>query len=104
MSKSIAKKLLLQHWVHSREEDTDTEMVFRPANFQFPPSRGRVAFEFRSDDHYVESQIGPTDAPIQQHGEWKLLNDGSIVLNPTTKQERVLEISSVGKEKLVIKK
>src|SRR5262245_50526487 len=28
-------------WVHSREEDAGGVRVFRPADYQFPPSRGR---------------------------------------------------------------
>jgi hypothetical protein len=36
-------------WVHSHEEDTDDETVFRAADsgYAFPPSRGREALELR---------------------------------------------------------
>ena len=40
---------LIGSWVHSHEEDTATEQVFRRAHYAFPPSRGREALELRSD-------------------------------------------------------
>ena len=54
---------LLQHWIHSHEEDTDTEMVFRPASFNFPPARGRKGFELSPDGTLIDYRIGPTDRP-----------------------------------------
>ena len=44
MDKKDMNEVLQQEWVHSREEDTPTEMVFRPASYDFPPARGRKSF------------------------------------------------------------
>src|ERR1041384_5695638 len=49
-----------QHWVHSHEEDTDTEMVLRPAGYKFPPSRGRSSFELKPDGRTDELYVGRT--------------------------------------------
>ena len=37
MSEKVAEEALHQHWVHSYEEDTPAETVFRPAAL-IPPS------------------------------------------------------------------
>jgi hypothetical protein len=67
------------HWVHSHEEDTDEEMVFRPASHPFPPSRGRMAFELEPDGTYVERSPGPVDAPVEHRGEWSLEGDRLVL-------------------------
>ncbi|MGH2682681.1 MAG: hypothetical protein ACRDIX_05555 [Actinomycetota bacterium] len=96
---------LLQRWVHSHEEDTDTEMVFRPADFDFPPSRGRASFELRADGTVLERGIGPTDRPEEASGSWELEGDRSVVLRESaTGRERRLEIESLGRDRLVLHK
>lgn len=60
------------HWVHSHEEDTDDEMVYRPASYPFPPARGRTSFELRPDGSYVERSPGPVDVPVESKGSWTL--------------------------------
>jgi hypothetical protein len=65
---------LAGHWVHSHEEDTETERVFRPASYDFPRARrGRDSFELRPDGTYVERAPGPADAPVESgSGSWSL--------------------------------
>ena len=41
----VPPEVLQRAWVHSHEEDTGAEMVFRPAGYSFPRSRGRRSFE-----------------------------------------------------------
>ncbi len=101
-----SEEVLCQHWIHSHEEDTTSEMVFRPANFKFPPSRGRKGFELKAQGVLVATGIGPTDRPDETQGKWKLENAGRLVFYCTSGSEptRVMEISSVDKDRLVIKK
>jgi hypothetical protein len=64
-------------WVHSHEEDTPDEMVFRSADYAFPPSRGREAIELRPDGSYAGTVPGPVDKPVAgDTGEWALSDDG----------------------------
>ena len=71
--KRIDPAALRRRWVHSHEEDTEGERVFRPASYAFPPSRGRSAFELRADGSFGESAPGPTDRPEKtEGGRWKL--------------------------------
>ena len=75
----IPAGILCQHWVHSHEEDTETEMVFRPASHPFPRSRGRRSFELRPDGTFVEGPSGAerlggivlqlTTTAFDRHGE-----------------------------------
>src|SRR5256885_16207397 len=71
-------RLLNRRWVHAHEEDTDRQMVFRPAEVDLPPSRGRVAFELRPDGTFAESGIGPTDRPEAASGRGGL-EDGEKI-------------------------
>ena len=79
--KRIDPAALRRRWVHSHEEDTEGERVFRPASFAFPPSRGRSAFELRADGSFAESAPGPTDRPEEtEGGRWKLEGDRDMHL------------------------
>lgn len=106
MKKRASQENLHQHWVHSHEEDTDTEMVFRPATFKFPRSRGRKSFELRPGGGLVETEIGPTDRPEEIQGTWKLEGDDhlSFYTSQRTAPKRVMRISALGKDRLVIRK
>lgn len=92
-------------WVHAHEEDTETEMVFRPADRPLPPARGRTAFEIRPDGTYVEEGPGPTDKPEEKaSGTWSV-EDGDLVLAVQESGERrVLRIASAEPDRLVVKK
>ena len=68
-------------WVHSHEEDSEDELVFRPSTEPLPPARGRRSFELRPDGTYLESFPGPVDVPEAAGGRW-LLDDDNLVLRP----------------------
>jgi hypothetical protein len=72
-------RAIFKRWVHSREEDTEEIMVFRPATFEFPRSRGRNGFEIKEDGVFVLYTIGATDGPRAIRGTWKL-NDPDILV------------------------
>ena len=99
-------KVLTQRWIHSHEEDTPAEMVFRPASFDFPRSRGRSGFELRPDRSMVEIQPGAADQGAETTGKWALKNDGDLLFfKPDAKQSsRTLKIVSADKDRLVIAK
>lgn len=66
------KSALQGHWIHAHEEDTDGEMVFRPASHPLPPSRGRMRLDLRPGGAYVERSPGPVDVPEESRGSWSL--------------------------------
>jgi len=106
MSKKISTDVWPQHWVHSHEEDTDTEMVLRPASYNFPPSRGRTSFELKPDGCLIEHGIGPADRREQCEGRWKLEGGSSLAFyeGSKSKPHRVLRVVSSSRDRLVIKK
>lgn len=107
MAPKIAATALQQHWVHSHEEDTETESVYRPVSYAFPPSRGRKSFDIKPDGTVEEQGIASTDGGVETKGTWKLKDDDSTLAfysSGFAKPVRVMRIASVGKEKLVLKK
>jgi hypothetical protein len=104
--KNFDRNSLHKQWVHSHEEDTESGMVFRPASFPFPPSRGRTAFTLKPDGSLVEIGIGSTDRRQESQGTWKLEDDNSLSFygKAGTKPKRTMKIVSLDKERLVVKR
>ena len=101
----ISKKILCRHWVHSHEEDTETELVFRPAAYPFPPSRGRLAFELRADATARVTRPGSTDRPVRGCGRWALRGAVlEIEVPEDATRLRVHTIDSASAERLVLRK
>jgi hypothetical protein len=84
--------------MHSHEEDTDDEVVFRPASYRFPPARGRTGFDLKEDGSLVQHGIGPTDRQTQAAGRWKL--DGTTLKLGA----RAMTIVSLERNRLVLRK
>ena len=95
-----------KHWIHSHEEDTPSEMVFRPEGFPFPRSRGRVSFEPKSDHSLVQSGIAPCDGPQVSQGKWQMSPEGKLIFyrESPDKPTRVLPIVSATEQRLTVKK
>jgi len=99
-------KILGKRWIHSHEEDTDSEMVFRSADFDFPRSRGRTGFELRPDQSMVEIQPGADDRPEKTQGKWELQPGNKLVFfkKGSAEPSRSLKIISAENDKLVVAK
>ena len=105
MPEAAAPKDLFQRWIHSHEEDTGGEMVFRPASFPFPPSRGRTGFEFRPDHSLVEVGIAPADGPQEAAGRWDLRGKELLLYKGgDSKPFQTLRIVSIAADRLAIQK
>jgi hypothetical protein len=61
---------LVGQWMHSHEEDTPDAQVYRPADYPFPPARGRDGFEFRPDGELVYLGIARADGTEESTGRW----------------------------------
>jgi hypothetical protein len=103
---SLPAHIVGKRWIHSHEEDTPTEMVFRLENFPFPRSRGRVAFELRPDNSLVQIGIAPRDGPQVSQGKWQLSPDGKLIFidESTGKPSQVLHIVSATEDRLTVQK
>lgn len=102
----VPRSALVRRWLHSHEEDTETETVFRPDTFDFPPSRGRRGLELREDGVLVETAIGPTDALGEVVGEWELQSDDALVIRLPTQRgrDRTMRIMTAEPDRLVLGK
>ena len=69
---------LFKRWFHSQEEDADGILVYRPADYPFPPARGRTGIEFRENGEFVNYAIGPTDRTQATVGRWTDKGSGVI--------------------------
>jgi hypothetical protein len=79
--------------------------AFRPADYSFPPSRGRETFELRADGTFVGARPGPTDEPRQTEGAWVV--DGERLLireGGADPVERVMTIVEAEPGRLVLRR
>jgi len=96
---------LFKRWTRSPEDDTATSLVFRPADYPFPPARGRVSYEFAPGGELLYGGIGPTDRPTSSRGTWRLEEDGkTLVLHVPGEVEQTLKIESLSEEQLVVRR
>jgi hypothetical protein len=96
---------LCQRWLHSREEDTSTETVYRPASYSFPPSRGRSGCEFCADGTYKGIRVGPTDTSAVTEGTWRIEDENARRIRVDSDDtSRVLTIVSLNGDRLAIEK
>jgi|SRR5579864_5771389 len=101
----VAPGALQQRWLHSHEEDTAAEMVFRPASFAFGRSRGRAGFDLKPNGSLVEIGIAPADGPTESSGTWSLRGRQlQFFKTAETNPSRTLEIVSADRDRLVVKK
>jgi hypothetical protein len=98
------REAVLGKWVHAHEEDTDGEMVFRPASHPLPPSRGRTSIELRSDGTYLESAPGPVDAPVESTGEWALEGDRLVLAGEGDRPGHAWEVAAADGDRLVVRR
>lgn len=95
---------LAGHWVHSREEDSPSTLVYRPKSYAFPPARGRKALELAASGEYVEHGYGPTDRRTQSGAGRFRLDGDELVLTSRDGDERRLRVVEFGKGRLVLAK
>jgi hypothetical protein len=91
-------------WVHSHEEDTAGEMVFRPPDHGFPPSRGRLELALEPDGKFVELGPGATDRPEEAGGSWSLEDDTLVLSREGEGGARVMRIAAAEGDRLVVQK
>jgi hypothetical protein len=93
---------LLQHWMHSHEEDSGDVRVYRPADYEFPPARGRRGFELEPGGEAAIYGPGPSDRPEATTGRWEFSGAGSGSGRLKLGGEE-LEIVSVEPDRLVVR-
>ena len=97
----IDPEQLQGRWVHSHEEDTEDEIVYRAesSGYDFPRSRGREALELNPDGSYSGVVPGPTDKPEATGGGGWMVDGDTLVL-----PDRTLEVTGVEEGVLRVKR
>ena len=105
MAAKIDRRVLARSWVHAHEEDSETEIVYRPAGWALPPSRGRSGFELHADGSLVRIQPGPVDRPEARPGHWRVEDDRLVLEEaPEAGAPRSLVIVSATRDRLVLRR
>jgi hypothetical protein len=71
---------LLGHWMHAHEEDSVGVRVYRPADDDFPPARGRTGFALLASGELVYYGIAPADGPMTTPGTWAFIPPDQLLL------------------------
>ena len=100
MQNEIDLSILCQKWIHSHEEDTASESVYRPAAFAFPPSRGREEIDLRPDGIVQGQTAGPSDRRQSRSGSWTIENGMLKIILPTS--ERIWKVQELTDGKLIL--
>jgi len=106
LGRPIDVRLLCRSWLRSRQEDTDTEEIYRPVEFAFPRrERGRAGYQFNADGTVKRLGIGATDVPAVTTGVWQIADEKPdrvrIVVDG---RPQVLEIADLTPDCLAIRR
>ena len=96
-------KHLIGDWRHSHEEDSKGHMVFRPANHQFPPSRGRLAFKLLANGTANYCSLGAGDAPDEVNAKWTRTTGDELTIKSEGDALLKGKVIAAEPEKLVLK-
>lgn len=97
---------LLRRWLHSHEEDTPDVRVYRPADYAFPPARGRDGFEFRPGGEFIYLGIARADGTEESNGRWTIEAPARVRIDVDNEriQSFSLEVVSCDAETLKVKR
>jgi hypothetical protein len=91
---------IFKHWIYSHQDKDPRPAVsvFRPSDYDLPPSRGRRGFEIRRDGQFILYEIGADDRPIKRVGEFKVEGPNKIKVYLEGKNESSFSLGIVGFE------
>jgi len=94
---------IVRKWIHSFEEDTDEERVYRPEGFTMPRSRGRDKIDLEAEGKLINTFPGRGDAPESTVGFWQV-KEGKLILTFDQENQEQYTIREISDERLVLKK
>jgi hypothetical protein len=102
---SFNEECIYNHWIHSYEEDTENEKVYRLSTFEFPPSRGRDGFEIKENGEFILYITGPADRPQKIFGNFTIeSNKLHVELTSNIQKSYTMTILSCDENQLKIQK
>jgi hypothetical protein len=102
----LPQEIYEKSWTHSHEEDYDDIQVYHSSTFNFPLSRGRIAFEIEKSGIFIQYGIGPDDTRKKVEGNWTIEEPNTIKINFADKaiKSYSMKIISYDNNTLLIKK
>jgi hypothetical protein len=106
MSSIDIPKEIFKFWVHSYEEDDKDTIVYRPRDFEFPPSRGRSGFEIKQNREFILHGLDPSDRPSKVTGYFEVERPNRIKVKfqDQKTEPHILDIATCDDNVLRIKK
>jgi hypothetical protein len=100
------QECILRGWAQSHEEDTQDVSVYRPVGYDFPPSRGRMGFEFREGGELTYYGIARADGSKQSSGRWTIEGSNQVRIDVDNEriQSFVMEVVSCDDETLKVRR
>lgn len=92
---NVLSSAIYQHWIHSYEEDVEEMQIYRPHDYQFPPSRGRDGFEIKENRQFIFYTIGATDRPQAIVGKWELLDETKLKVSLEGREDQSFTLEVV---------
>ncbi len=91
---------IFKHWIYSHhdKDHRPSVSVFRPSDYNFPPSRGRRGFEIRRNGQFILYEIGPDDRPVKKVGEFRVEAPNRIKVYFDDKKESAFSLGIVSFE------
>lgn len=93
---------IVNHWIHSHEEDSASSRVYRPSSYDFPLSRGREQWDLRADRSAVHYAIAPADGHEKRVGTWAY-SDGKQLSITLSTGNYYYEVEHVDSTRLVMR-
>lgn len=91
-------------WIHSYEEDDDTQLVYRSSSFDFPLSRGRDTFEIKRSGEIIAYSIGALDTYQKKISQFEIKDGNKLYVYPNKAKPNIMIILSCENDRLVIQK
>lgn len=104
MKPHIDPAVLYGSWLRSPEEDTASQVVYRPVSYSFPPSRGREGMRLSPDGTMLHAAIGATDLARHRAGRWRLEDSALHLEFEDPVAQRVLDLVDASPDRLVAKR
>ena len=97
---------ILGRWMHSHEEDAQGVTVYRREGYSFPPSRGRIGFDFRGGGELIYIGIARTDGSEEFSGSWVTEGSNQVRINVNSDriQPVVLHVVSCDDQALKVRR
>lgn len=104
MNETTDEVLLHGRWIHSDDEDSDDRLVFRTADYPFPPRRmPRDSLTIEAGGAAETGSPGPVDRNVTAPETWSLKED-QLTISGSTRLSGRFQVVVVDEHMLVLRR